>query len=287
MARRKPPRGLSDAAFNRWLRKERERCKWDWTLDFTQVKTKTDFVQLIAEHVRERVRLGMINKFELPASLGPRFWYKLDWTLGCYFGGIHIRCVGWPAFSEQQKDLAKKLQLRFQLLRRERGASDFKVEYDSAAGQDVRFRTYIRYLFLGPTCKLTVPALVQVLREYPWKEPVSVRSVKWRELTFDDINYNRVRQLKNKDGLELNLGGNRLQMLCNDNIRQVTQLREVVAESAWHDPEELKSCRRILEIWSWDADPKGKLSKQRQAVLGCIEKAFSDVYLEDDDALAE
>ena len=73
MARRKPPRGLSDAAFNRWLRKERERCKWDWALDFTQVKTKTDFVRLIAEHVRERVRLGMINKFELPASLGPRF----------------------------------------------------------------------------------------------------------------------------------------------------------------------------------------------------------------------
>lgn len=271
MALRRPRPGLSDSAFNRWLRRERERCAWDWALDLRPVRTKADFVRLLRSHFDERVRLEALADYTLTATVGPRFWHHLSGILGGHFGRVRVRVVGWDEFRRRLPMVAGQLETCLQLIRRETGVSGFRVDYDREPA--ARFRTFIRYLFLPPGRTPTMPGVVKALRGYRWAQPTTIRAKAWKDLELDDLeSTKRVRRVT-AAGAEVDLGGHYLHLALNTDAKQVTSLRKALAEIAWHEPAELRSCRAVLEVWSWDADPKWALDKRRAEVIECIRAA--------------
>ena len=264
-------------------RKQRERNFWDWTLDLRAVTTEKQFVALIKEHFRERVRGGHLR--ELRITAGARFWAKLNWELACYFGDIHVRVRDWAGFQRRLPAVAKKLQANFRQLRGECGL-EFRVEYDSTPTTGVRERTFIRYFFLGPKCRLTVPALAAALRKWKADPPVTVIGRTWAKLEFDFGL--ETRALPKAVGLAVRRGGQGLHFALNANAKRVGQLRAYLEDTGtMNDGDELAACRRVLEAWSEEADPNAALPAHWQPLLLFVESAFPGVLVEPDDPLAE
>jgi hypothetical protein len=281
MTTRRTP--VSPATFARRLRKQRERASWDWTLDLSGVRTKADFVAVVREHIRERVRAGFIGAMRVTA--GARFWSSLNEVLDSYFGNIRVRVLGWDGFERRQQDYARKLQTNFLLLRRERGAAAFHVEYDREPAASVRPRTFIRYFFLGPKCKLTLAGLAGGLRKHEWGTPVTILQTVRVGVEFE-FGLEGTRKLKRSACLELDFGGYRLHLTVNGSWAQVARLRQYLVENyAETDPHLLARCNSVLEMWSWDDDPRGQFGQPRQAVLDLVRALFDDLYLEEDDVL--
>lgn len=271
-----------DSTFNRRLRQQRERAFWDWTLDLGGVTTETRFVALIKEHIRERVRGGFIREFRIQA--GARFWGLLSSELGCYFGNIHVRVRDWAGFQQRLPAVAKILQTNFRHLRGERGATGFRVEYDSTPTTGVRQRTFVRYFFLGPKCKLTVPALVAGLRKWKADPPLTVIGRTWTGLEFDFGL--ETRAVPKASGLDVRQGGRGLNFVLNTSAKRVSQLLAYLTDTGTdHDESELRPCRRVLEAWSEEDDPGGVLGTQWQPLVLHIEAAFPGVLVEPDDPL--
>jgi hypothetical protein len=277
MATKKP----SPATLARRNRQQRERNFWDWTLDLSQVTTEAKFIALIKEHFRERVRGGFIREFRITA--GARFWAQLNWELACYFGSIRVRVTDWTGFQQRLPAVAKKLQANFRQLRGECGAG-FRVEYDSTPTTGVRERTFICYLFLGPKCKLTIPALTAALRKWKADPPLTVIGRTWSKLEFDFGL--ETRAVPRATGLEVQQGGRRLYFALNANAKRVGQLLAYLEDiGTFNDGDALQSCRRVLEAWSEEDDPDVALPAHWQPLLHRVEAAFPGVLVEPDDPL--
>lgn len=272
----------SDSTFNRRLRKERERNFWDWALDLSTVTTEKQFVALIKGHFRERVRGGFLRDFRITA--GARFWAQLNWELASYFGNINVRVRDWAGFQQRLPVVAKKLQANFRQLRGEVGAAGFRVEYDSTPTTGVRQRTFVRYFFLDPKCKLTVPALAAALRKWKADPPLTVIERTWTGLEFDfglDT-----RAVPKAAGLDVRQGGRGLHFVLNANAKRVGQLRAYLEDTGtWNDGDELEGCRRVLEAWSEEDDADAVLPAHWQPLVLFVGSAFPGVLVEPDDPL--
>jgi hypothetical protein len=248
----------------------------------SQVTTEAKFVALIKEHFRERVRGGFLREFRITA--GARFWAQLNWELACYFGDIHVHVKEWAGFQQRLPAVAKKLQACFRQLRGEIGAAGFRVEYDSTPTTGVRQRTFIRYLFLNPKCKLTVPALATALRKWKADPPLTVIGRTWTKLDFDfglDT-----RTLGRSVGLDVRQGGRSLYLALNANAKRVGQLLSYLEDTGTeNDADELDGCRRVLEVWSEEDDPEVALPADWEPLLLYVQTAFPGALVEPDDPL--
>lgn len=275
------PKRPSPATLARRNRKQRERAFWDWTLDLSQVRTEPQFVALIKEHFRERVRGGYIRELRIRA--GARFWAQLNWELACYFGDIHVRVRDWAGFQQRLPAVAKKLQSNFRQLRGECGPG-FRVEYDSTPTTGVRHRTFVRYFFLGPKCRLTVLALTAALRKWKVDAPLTVIGRTWTGLEFDFGLDTRV--VPKAAGLDVRQGGRGLHLVLNANAKRVGQLLAYLTDTGTNnDEEELSGCRRVLEAWSEEDDADGALPTHWQPLVLFIADKFAGVLIEPDDPL--
>jgi len=276
-----PTKKPSPATLARRQRKQRERAFWDWTLDLSAVTTEANFVALIKEHFRERVRSGFIREFRIQA--GSRFWALVNWELACYFGDIRVRVLDWAGFQQRLPAVARRLQANFRHLRGECGPG-FKVEYDSTTTTGVRHRTFIRYFFLGPKCKLTLPALAQALRKDKWEPPLTVIGRTWSKLEFDFGLESRT--VPKATGLDVQYGGRRLSFVLNANARRVGQLLNYLMDTGTNNDEDaLIGCRRVLEAWSEEDDVDGALPAHWQPLVAFVEAAFPGSLVEPDDPL--
>lgn len=263
------------------LRQNRDRAFWDWTLDLTGVRTESQFITLIKEHFRERVRNGFIRELRIHA--GARFWTQFNWELACYFGDIHVRVRDWAGFKGRLPAVAKKLQANFRQLRGECGP-EFQVKYDSNPTTGVRHRTFIRYFFLGPKCNLTVPALVKALRIWKANPPLVVLSRTWDGLEFDFGL--ETREVPRATGLEVWQGSRGLRFVLNANTKRVGRLLTYLTDTGTNnDEEQLRACRRVLEAWSEEDDPEAALPRRWQPLEVYISETFEGVFVEPDDPL--
>jgi hypothetical protein len=280
-AKKPKPRPSSRPDLPAKHRRQRERAYWEWALDLSDVRTEAQFVALIKEHFRERVRVGFIREFRVQA--GARFWAQVNWELACYFGDIRVRVHDWAGFQQRLPAVAKRLQANFRQLRGECGPG-FRVEYGSTPTTGVRLRTYIRYVFLGPKCKLTIPALTTAIRKVKWEPPMTVIGRTWSGLEFHCGL--ETRTLPKVAGLDVQQGGRRLHFALNANAKRVGQLLAYLTDIGTHNvPDELDGCRRVLEVWSEEDDSEGALAAHWQPLVQLITDKFPGAVVEPDDPL--